>query len=167
MKNKLFNFTLAVFCCCLSELKAQTMYVRPLTGTQATYAITNIQKLSFSSGNLLVIPISGSAVTHSLSGNRYINFTNLSLATETQQQEVNTYYVYPNPVKDVLNVFIAEKGQLIDSISIFTLEGQLVLQQKLLYSIQPQISVDSLPQGIYLCKLISGIKTQTIKFIKQ
>jgi len=165
MKKKLQ--LVLIFCICLTSLQAQTMYVRPLTGTQAAYAITNIKKLTFSSGNLLVTPTSGTAVTHSLSGNRYINFTNLLLATETQQQEANTYYVYPNPVKDVLNVFISEQGQLIDSISIFTLEGQLVLQQKLPYNTQPQISVYSLPQGIYLCKLISEIKTETIKFIKQ
>src|SRR5690554_5092155 len=38
----------------LTGLQAQTMYVKESSGTQTAYALSNIQKMSFSSGNLTV-----------------------------------------------------------------------------------------------------------------
>ena len=168
MKHKSLNFILvAIFCCSLSVVEAQTMYIRPITGTKSAYAISNIKKLTFSSDNLLVTPTSGNVATHPIGNNRYINFIDLTLATVAQQQAAIDFYVYPNPVQDVLTISMDGQGQPIDAITIFTLEGQLVLQEKIDYNIQPKIYVTSLSQGMYLCKINSGIKTQTIKFIKQ
>lgn len=168
MKHKSLNFILAaLFCCSLSGLEAQTLYIRPITGAQSAYAISNIQKVTFSGSNwFYVTPISGTVNLHYRANNRYINFIDLTLATDTQQQTATAFYLFPNPVKDLLTVSMVEQGQPIDDISIFTLEGQLVLQKKLDYNTQPQIYVTSLAQGMYLCKISSGIKNQTIKFIK-
>lgn len=168
MKHKSLNFIIvALFYCSLSGLEAQTMYIRPVTGTQSAYSISNIQKITFSGSNwFYVTPISGTVDLHYRANNRYINFIDLTLSTETQQHAATDFYVYPNPVQDVLTVAMDVQGQPIDIIAIFTIEGQLVLQEKLDYNTKPQISVTSLAQGMYLCKISSGIKNQTIKFIK-
>jgi len=155
------------FLLALSSLQAQTMYVRPVTGEQVSYPITTIKKLTFSSGNLVVTPISGSVATHSLLGNRYINFTDLTLNSPIHQQALTAFYVYPNPVKEVLHLSIAELGQRIDAVAIISLDGRMVLQQKQINTNFPQVDVAALPQGMYLCKITSGSKTQTLKFIKQ
>ena len=151
----------------LSGLQAQTMYVRPIAGAQSAYAITNIKKLTFTSGNLVVTPTSVAVATFSILGNRYINFTNLTLSTPIQQQAPTAFYVYPNPVGEVLHLSKAELGQSIDAIAIISLDGRLVLEQKQINTNFPQVDVVALPQGMYLCKITSGIKTQTIKFLKQ
>lgn len=39
----------------LTGLQAQTMYVKESSGTQTAYTLSNIQKMSFSSGNLTVM----------------------------------------------------------------------------------------------------------------
>jgi hypothetical protein len=86
MKVKIFGFSkilmvLFFFGLAISGLKAQTMYVRPNTGAQSSYAIANIKNLTFSGGNLVVTNLTGANGTFPLSGNRYLNFTNLTLAT--------------------------------------------------------------------------------------
>jgi hypothetical protein len=168
MQNKQFQFGLVFFfLLAVSVLQVQTMYVRPITGAQSAYLITNIKKLTFSSGNLVVTPTSGAEVTHSLLGNRHINFADLTLSTPIQQQALTAFYVYPNPVKEVLHISKAELGQSIDAIAIIALDGRMVLEQKQINTNLPQVDVASLPQGMYLCKITSGSKTQNLKFLKQ
>ena len=85
----------------------------------------------------------------------------------TEQEIKQSFCVYPNPVKNVLNLSGNIVGQLINSIEIISLEGQLILQQKQINNNAPQINVSLLPQGMYLCKITSGNFTQIIKFLKQ
>ncbi len=168
MQNCQFQFRLVLLLFFgLSGLHSQTMYVRPTNGTQTAYPITNIQKLTFSSDNLLVTPKNGSIGIHSLQSNKYINFTDLTLTTAEQQIEIANFYVYPNPVKDILNFSLRNKELLIVSIEIITLEGRLVLKQKQNNNSLTQTDVSKLPKGLYLCKITSNSSTQIIKFLKQ
>ena len=153
----LFLFGLAV-----SGLKAQTMYVRPITGTQTAYPVANIKKLTFSSGNLLVTNTIGVNGTFALSGLRYLNFTDLTLGTTTQELIKNSFYVYPNPVTTVLNISNEDPTQTITHLEIISLEGRVVIEQN-----TPQVAVASLPQGMYFCRITAKNQTQTIKFLKQ
>ena len=147
----------------ISGMKAQTMYVRPLAGTQTAYPVANIQKLTFSAGNLVVTNTTGAYDTFPVSGNRYLNFTDLTLATPTQELVKNSFYVYPNPVTNVLNITNQDPTQTITHLEIISLEGRVVMTQN-----TPQIAVASLPQGMYFCKITSNNnQTQTIKFLKQ
>jgi len=50
----------------LSGLQAQSLYVRPVTGVQSAYALANLRKLTFSGGNLVVTPNTGSNDTFAL-----------------------------------------------------------------------------------------------------
>ena len=153
----LFFFELAFM-----SVKAQTMYARPIIGAQTAYPVANIQKLTFSGGNLVVTNLTGANGTFALSGNRYLNFTDLTLATPTNEFLNNRFYVYPNPVTTVLNITNQDSNQTISHLEIISLEGQVVLAQS-----TPQIAVASLPQGMYFCRITTNNQTQTIKFLKQ
>jgi len=153
---------LFLFGAAISGLKAQTMYVRPIIGTQTAYPVANIQKLTFSGGNLVVTNLTGGNGTFALSGNRYLNFTDLTLATTSMELVNNRFYVYPNPVTNVLNITNEDPTQTISHLEIISLEGRVVLEQN-----TPQVAVAALPQGMYFCKITSNNKTQTIKFLKQ
>lgn len=161
MKAKIF-MVLLLFGAVISGMKAQTMYVRPITGAQEAYSVATIKNLTFSGGNLVVTNSSGSNATFPLSGNRYLNFTDLTLATPTQELVKNNFYVYPNPVTNVLNITNEDPTQTITHLEIISLEGRVVLAQN-----TPQVAVASLPQGMYFCKITSNNQTQTIKFLKQ
>ena len=153
---------LLLFGAAISGMKAQTMYVRPIIGTQTAYPVANIKNLTFSGGNLMVTNLTGANGTFALSSLRYLNFTNLTLATPTQELVKNSFYVYPNPVTTVLNIINLDLSQTILHLEIISLEGRVVIAQN-----TPQVAVASLPQGIYFCRITSNNQTQTIKFLKQ
>jgi len=160
---KVKNFmALLLFGSAISGMKAQTMYVRPLAGAQAAYPVANIQKLTFSGGNLLVTNSTGGNGTFALSGNRYINFTDLTLGNTSNELVKNSFYVYPNPTSTILSVVNDDLSQTITRLEIISLEERVLKEQ-----ISPQVSLESLPQGMYFCRITSNRQTQTIKFLKQ
>ena len=162
MKTKFF-IALLLFGAAISGLKAQTMYVRPNAGAQTAYTVANIKKLTFSNGNLMVTNLTGGNATFPLSSNRYLNFTDLTLTTTTHEVAKSSFYVYPNPVTNVLNITNEDPTQTISHLEIISLEGRVVIAKN-----TPQVSLAALPQGMYFCKITSkSNQTQTIKFLKQ
>jgi hypothetical protein len=161
MKAKKF-MALFLFGVAISGLRAQTMYVRPITGIQSAYSVATIKNLTFSNGNLVVTNLTGANGTFALSGNRYLNFTDLTLATPSHELVKNSFYVYPNPVTNVLNITNEDPTQTITHLEIISLEGRVLMEQN-----APQVASVSLPQGMYFCRITSNNKTQTIKFLKQ
>ena len=157
---KIIHTALILFLC--FGVNAQTMFVRPITGTQSVYPVTDIQKLTFSGGNLIVNNTNGSSGTFALAGNRYINFTDLTLGTISQQVVKNSFYVYPNPVSTVLNITNEDPAQSITHLEIISLEGRVLMKKNTF-----QVDISALPRGMYFCRITSNKQTQTIKFLKQ
>lgn len=80
----------------------------------------------------------------------------------------NTYtyskvIMYPNPVKDVLNIAF---DSTITMVSIHSLLGQEVMV-KLINSQEGSIDVNSLASGAYIVKIYADKLVQTLKFIKE
>lgn len=157
---KIIHTALILFLC--FGVNAQTMFVRPITGTQSVYPVTDIQKLTFSGGNLIVNNTIGSSGTFALAANRYINFTDLTLGTISQQVVKNSFYVYPNPVSTVLNITNEDPAQSITHLEIISLEGRVLMKKNTF-----QVDISALPRGMYFCRITSNKQTQTIKFLKQ
>ncbi len=153
---------MSVLILCSKAMQAQTMYVRPLVGSQITYPVSDIQKLTFDNGNMLVTNTNGANGTYALADNRYINFIDLTLGTVSNQIVKNSFYVYPNPTATVLNVANADTSQIISHLEIISLEGRVLMKQN-----APQVEIASLPTGMYFCRITSNNKSQTIKFLKQ
>ena len=162
---KKIHIILAVFFCV--SVNAQTMFVRPVAGSQTTYSVADIQKLTFDNGNMLVTNKSGANGTYALSGLRYVSFADLTLQTSIPEMATNKFYAYPNPASHMLNITGSNTMQLIQSIQILSLEGRLLMQQKPVNESAPQVDISALPQGMYLCKITNGIQQQTLKFLKQ
>jgi hypothetical protein len=150
---------------CLSA-KAQTMYVRPIAGNQTTYPVSDIQKLTFDNGNMLVTNITGASGSFALSALRYVSFTDFNLGTSSPELATNKFYAYPNPASHLLTISGSNRMLHVENIQILSLEGRLLLQQKPTNEIA-QVDISALPQGMYLCKISNGNQQQIIKFIKQ
>jgi hypothetical protein len=166
--NAMKKITLAVFLLsAVFTIRAQTMYVKPTTGAQTSFLVADIQKLTFSNGDLVVTNTSGANNSFALSDLRYLNFADLTLGTEEQLLASPSFYAYPNPVSHILYLAGTDPLQQINKIEIISLEGRLLLQQNQNRNSTPQVAVSSLPQGLYLCKVTSDTSSQTIKFIKQ
>jgi hypothetical protein len=75
--------------------------------------------------------------------------------------------VFPNPAKDVLNVYLIQfKNLQNNSISIYNIQGQLLLQQGIKQQ-QTEINISSYAKGIYIVKVINDDNPVVSKFIKE
>lgn len=167
MKNQPFILSFAFFfLLSLSGLQAQNMFVKNISGIQTTYPLATIKKLTFSSGNFLINNTSGVNGVFATANVRYFNFYEIILGL-TPMQKPNKFFVYPNPVVDVLYLSTSDQAQPISLIEIFSLEGRLLLEQKQIDNETPQINLENLPIGLYFCKITSGITNQIIKFLKK
>ncbi|MEQ8360289.1 MAG: T9SS type A sorting domain-containing protein [Cytophagales bacterium] len=73
--------------------------------------------------------------------------------------------VFPNPVKDILNVHIAEvQGDVL--FSLYDLQGRLQFNQ-VLYKDKNTISISELPQGLYIYDLRTNAQVNRGKLIKK
>ena len=156
MKIEKFGFII-LFNLAFIGSKGQTMYVRFNSGLQSPHPVANIQKLTFSNGNLLVTNTIGTNDAYLLSDNRYINFTDLTLDSVYPEIVNNSFYLYPNPTATILYVANDDSSQVLSSLEIVSLEGRVLIKQN-----KSQVEL-----GMYLCKITSNNKTQTIKFLKQ
>lgn len=100
-------------------------------------------------------------------GNKPLNLNNVSVELDATASVKDLsqfgFTVYPNPVKDVLNL---NAQTPIEKIEIFNLLGQQVLSTNL-NKTSAQINVSNLTDGVYLMKThINGV-TGTYKFVKE
>jgi hypothetical protein len=152
----------------LTGLKAQTMYVKESSGTQTAYTLSNIQKMSFSSGNLTVTKTDNSSGVYALSDLRYLNFSDIS--TDLQEDlsvQSQMLKVYPNPVGDILNINLTGMSETEGTLSILNFEGKTVLSRQVNNEGVLSLDISSLPTGIYLCRYSNAIEIKTVKIIKQ
>ena len=76
-------------------------------------------------------------------------------------QQLSTYKIYPNPVKDILNIVGLDQPK---TISIFDINGRLVITEKS----KSSINVVQLQKGVYILRIeTKDSKSHDIKFIKK
>ena len=74
----------------------------------------------------------------------------------------NKFSVYPNPVKDILNIKLTE-GEEIEKILVYSTLGKLVKEYKITNN---TINIESLASGIYILKVITKDAILTEKIVK-
>ena len=150
---------------------AQSMYVKQHDKTQTVYSINEIQKLTFNSGNLVITPVTGTPDQVPLQDLRYISFVDyVEIDTGIYVKECETGHkitLYPNPVKDILELKI-ENGNLYNvSYQIFNINGQLMSQSSI-HANNTQIDMTPLSSAVYLLTVRQNDREiQTFKIVKQ
>lgn len=81
------------------------------------------------------------------------------------QEEEGPIVIYPNPVKNFLN--IESKGNGIRSIQLFTITGQNLFEKELSHHEKYGIDVQHLSRGAYLIKVQTTGETKVLRFFKQ
>lgn len=82
------------------------------------------------------------------------------LSTEDFQPEV--FSVYPNPVKDILNI---NSKAAIDKVIVYDVLGKTVLQATPGIA-SPTVDMSSLPSGAYMVKVVINHNSKTVKILK-
>lgn len=168
MKNTHLKFCVVCMLCFLgiTEIHAQVkIKLKEDSGNQAIYTLSDIRKITFSTGNIIVTNSEG---TSELTNINCLNFK--KIINELQETQLNETKIslFPNPVIDVLNLQLSSMAaSTTGRIEILTLEGKVVYSQALNNEMDVyKIHVSDLPKGLYVCKVNNGICIKTVKFIK-
>lgn len=152
----------------LTSLQAQNMYVRESNNTQTVYALSNIQKITFSSGDLTIVKADNSSQSYALNSLQYLNFTDLSTDIEEQKDfDSKSLLAYPNPVSNELTIDLSGMKSLNGTLRILNIEGKVMKTQVVSSSTIVMFDMSQLPMGIYFCQYNNGIEIKTVKIIKQ
>jgi len=152
----------------MTGLQAQTMYVTQNSGTQTAYALNNIRKMTFTSGNVNVQKTDNTIGVYALSDLKYLSFQDFTVGINEQQMAAsNTLLTYPNPVADMLTIDLTGTNNRESRISILNLEGKELLSQKTSGMGMVTLNLSKLPHGVYLCRYTNGTEIKTVKIIKK
>jgi len=151
-------------------LQAQSsLYVKTKDGTQTSFVVSNIHKLTFPTGSVVVTNKTGNPQSYALSTVRYLSFADYKTeAPLVKTQEGSSLTLYPNPASNELNIsYLATQGGTM-RLRIIDLQGQTVLEQTQQSTVgenKTRLDISPLPAGLYL--LSNGIEsTEFIKIIK-
>ena len=170
-QKKIVLFLSLMLSLSLTNIHAQSiLMVNEIDGKQTSYTIEDIRKLTFLNEALFVNHMNESVQSYPLENIRSLKF---SYSTGSMNKLVfqgdENIRLYPNPVVDNLTIDFdsANKGSM--QINLFDLQGQNVFAKTVNLSENEnkiQINVSSLPEGMYICRLINGLTIETSKFLK-
>lgn len=82
------------------------------------------------------------------------------------EQELNSYYLTPNPAQTVISLTTESAQQHPVELKIYDMKGKLVMD---LQEVFPQVPLDiqALSVGLYVARIQKGDQTKSIKFIKE
>jgi hypothetical protein len=155
--------------CCLMGIEGQDrMYVNEKSGAKTLFLLSDINKLTFNSGNMNVNNKNGTTNNFAFNNIQNMNFFIYTAVVDiSNTNEVVT--IYPNPAKDRIflnyNINATKKIQ----VQIMDIQGKVVFQQILNSQAGANymtISVATLQHGMYLCQLRMDAKIVTTKFLK-
>lgn len=164
MKTKLL--ALLLFGQIFSVVQAQTINFIPTTGMPKAYSVSDIKKMTFSNGNL-VLTNTGTTGTFALSGNKSILFTNETLRTITNTVAKNSFYLYLNRISAVLTIANSDPSAVVTDFEITAIDGRIMKTKHNINKNEEQVVVYDLPSGVYICRITSNQQAQTIKFLKR
>jgi len=152
-------------------LQGQTLYLKDNGGIQTGYILSNISKISFSAGNILVRKISGTTNSFSLTGLRYLNFIDLTneISTIENPSDKTSILLYPNPSNDILNIKLLSADNHVFSIEIISVDGKVAYKEAIIMQTKYyKINVSNLPKGLYVCIIKNSNNTfEKAIFVKQ
>lgn len=155
----------------LTGLHAQNkLYVKERTGTQTTFIISSIQKITFTENKMAFTFVGGSTNYFLLNYISSIEFKDLPTSiSQIDRQEKSSFILYPNPVIDKLQISYESLKAGSAQIEVIDVQGKVLIRQFI--SGQNGINhavipVAQLQGGLYICILQNEGKLETIKFIK-
>lgn len=155
----------------LTGLHAQDLYVKKTDGSQRAFALESVQKLMFAAGNMIVLTDDINPAVYPLSEIRYFTFEDMSpVKDELLMKKPELILLYPNPVKDIIQVEYYSGRSIESTIEIVDITGN-VAHSYIFISTSgkntAKIVISDLAPGIYFCRLKYGDSFSTKKFIKE
>lgn len=154
-----------------SSLQAQNaLVVKEKSGTQTSFTLSALRKLTFPAGSMMVNKTDGSSSTFTLSTIRSLNFSDqINPISPIVKKERSNLTLYPNPVIDQLQISYETLKEGNVQAEIIDLQGRILHRQAISSqegTNQATIPVAQLQKGLYLFRLQNGNIVETLKFLK-
>ena len=157
--STLFTQTLLLLFCFLEQISSQTVLtVKYIDENEQMFSVPEDGKLYFESGYLLIDEGDGVFTGIKIAEIRKITFLSSVPNTEENTQGNKSYYIYPNPAHN--SVWLQGGNDEKITVSIFSINGQLLLQKELKQN--EELDIGHLLPGLYLVKA----NDQTFKLSK-
>jgi len=170
MEQRIKLYLLLFFVICVTGLHAQTkLTVKAKTATTTTFTLSDIAKLTFSSGYMIVNKKDASNSSFLISDIRNLNFGIMTGTPQITDSESSKLSLYPIPAIDRLTIQFQSATSGVAQLQLIDLNGRVVLQQIL--DLQPGTNIHTfmvsrLTHGLYLCQLQHGTIIENTKFLK-
>lgn len=154
MKIKLLLSMLAFFLASqIFANKVEKCVAVSADGYKSTYALVDVQRIEINAtdtdASITILNKNG------IYSAEYKKIIFVESATEIEELEISSVFVFPNPVSNTLYVQGVEDDAILE---VYNLTGKSILKER-----GTEIDVTSLNQGTYILR----INTQHIKFIKK
>jgi len=170
MKNKITNFFVLFSLLFFSNLvqAVDSMFVMNKIGAKTPYLLSDVRKLTFPAGNMLVTKVNGTSTAFILNDLKYFSYKDYTITTLDSNfyNDETNLKLYPNPVVDVLNLSLGSNNDKSIEISIIDLFGKIAFQTNSIGDKNISINLVSLTKGIYLCRIKSGDYVVIKNFLK-
>ena len=144
------------------------LVVNEKSGAKSSFPLTNLSKLTFNSGNVIINKKDGNINGFVMSNVRYFDFSGTTSLSQINSM-TNNMVLYPNPVRDMLQVRYESTLDENVQIRIFDIQGKTIILQNMKTQTGTNyinIPFDSFQRGLYFCQLQNGLKSEIAKFIK-
>ncbi|GHT45191.1 hypothetical protein AGMMS49965_21940 [Bacteroidia bacterium] len=160
-RQKLLVATALMLCVSTAQAQTTRLLVHSDEGDPQSFALSDINKITFSAGKMNIEPASGTSSEIALSTISHLAFS-VGETTEISPLEPSKFGIYPNPVRDEL---LVTSDTEIETIAVFGLTGNVLLRQNV-QSSTVNLSLGFLPTGIYLIQVKRADAISTQKIIK-
>lgn len=110
-------------------------------------------------------PWAGVCTSNSNTGGGHLPVGGLKIKQD-QNQSVEDINIYPNPVKDIINIKV-KKDLNVEFIKLIDIQGRVIQTWKFENSTNTTINVEKLKVGIYLLQINTNKGVTTLRFIKE
>jgi len=143
------------------------MNVKTTSGTQTSYELSNIRKLTFpSTGNMTIKTTSGTE-DYALENVCYLRFASVGTGIDNTTSSISNLYLYPNPVVDVVNIQLSLTGSQVATVELLSIEGLILYKAQVNSESIFQINVSQFQHGVYFCRVNHAGNIETTKFLKK
>ena len=172
-KNKSKPIALLVAAMLMGTISyAQSVYFNYTDGTNATYNLQDVRKITFNADVMQLQLWDGSLYEWNVSTIGYYQYDETIVNTQEWLNQANTWQVrvFPNPTSTVLNVRFQLPKEDQVSISLSDLQGKLLLTKNIGTKTAGEhletLDLSGLPQGNYSCRISGQQQTITKQVIK-
>jgi len=153
----------------ITGARAQTsLNVIDKSGKQSAFNLGDIKKVIFNSRVMTINKLDGNIYYFGVPDVRNLNFAWITSLDENKAESGNLL-LYPNPVRDNLQVRYESSSEENITITIINIQGAVVFQQIMKSQAgtnDVNIPVLTFQKGMYLCRIQKGNLIEMHKFIK-